>query len=66
LNGTVRRIYGLGPTRRAEVELKGEGAMNVVEINAPVSLSIGPGQLVNLRPTAHRLFEAEDAKQSLG
>lgn len=56
LNGTVKRIYGLGPTRRAEIELRSDGANSVVEVNAPSTLPISLGQMINLHPVAHRLF----------
>jgi sulfate transport system ATP-binding protein len=58
LNGTIRRIYGLGPTRRAEVELRGSDAGQLIEISAADSLPLHPGQVVNLQPSAYRLFAA--------
>ena len=55
--GQVMRIHGLGPARRIEVALRSaDGA--VIEIDAPRSGELAPGQAVGLKPRTYRIFAA--------
>jgi len=53
-SGTVTRIHGIGPARRVEVALEGDGA--VVEVDTRQASSPGAGQKVGLAPTRYRVF----------
>ncbi|MBX3551286.1 MAG: sulfate ABC transporter ATP-binding protein [Pseudolabrys sp.] len=56
LTGEVRRLYGLGALRRAEVALRTASGEHLVEISAPRALPVGVGQIVSLAPQSYRLF----------
>jgi sulfate transport system ATP-binding protein len=55
LNGTVKRVHGLGPARRIEVAL---GTNQIVEIDVPRIHNVGAGEVVGLAPRQYRLFSA--------
>jgi sulfate transport system ATP-binding protein len=55
--GRVTRIHGLGPARRIEVALRSEAGA-VIEIDAPRSGELAPGQAVGLKPRTYRIFAA--------
>jgi sulfate transport system ATP-binding protein len=52
--GVVRRIHGLGPARRIEVALQGDGG--VVELDLPRTTTVSAGETVGLRPRQFRIF----------
>jgi sulfate transport system ATP-binding protein len=54
--GTVRRIYGFGPTSRLDIAL-GNGS-DIVEINGPTGAAISEGQEIYLSPHQYRIFSA--------
>jgi len=56
LGGVVRRIHGLGPSRRVEVALGQSGTP--VEVDASHDCGLAPGQHVSLRPNRYRIFAA--------
>ena len=56
LKGVVRRILGIGPTRRVEIALGREGAETIIEVVALPGQPWRVGQLVGLRPDRYRLF----------
>jgi sulfate transport system ATP-binding protein len=56
LGGVVKRIHGLGPSRRVEVALGSAGA--AVEVDASHDCGLDPGQRVSLRPNRYRIFSA--------
>jgi sulfate/thiosulfate transport system ATP-binding protein len=58
LQGTVRRVHGLGPARRVEVAVRGDNSEHIVEIDAPREQAISPGQAVGLRLNDYRIFGA--------
>src|SRR5215510_8613645 len=58
LNGTVRRVHGLGPARRIEVELQTESDVHLVEVDAPRLQLIEIGQPIGLKPQSYRLYAA--------
>jgi sulfate/thiosulfate transport system ATP-binding protein len=53
--GRVTRIHGLGTARRLEVTLRSEDSA-VIEIDAPRSGELAPGQAVGLKPRSYRIF----------
>jgi sulfate/thiosulfate transport system ATP-binding protein len=54
LRGVVRRVHGIGPARRVEIEL---GSKNtIVEVDALRTQQWEVGQVVHLRPEQYRLF----------
>ncbi len=52
--GVVRRVHGIGPARRFEIELA--GGDNVIEIAAPQNGGLETGQTVGLSPQQYRIF----------
>jgi sulfate transport system ATP-binding protein len=56
LGGVVKRIHGLGPSRRVEVALGQSGTP--VEVDASHDCGFDPGQRVSLRPNRYRIFSA--------
>ena len=54
--GTVKRIFGFGPTLRLDVTL-GSGD-DTIEINAPPGAAISEGQEIYLAPQRYRVFGA--------
>jgi len=57
-SGTVRRVHGLGPARRIEVELQTESDVHLVEVDAPRLQLIEIGQPIGLKPQSYRLYAA--------
>jgi len=57
-NGTVRRVHGLGPARRIEIELQAESDVHLIEVDAPRLQLIEIGQPIGLRPQSYRLYAA--------
>jgi sulfate/thiosulfate transport system ATP-binding protein len=53
-SGVVTRIHGLGPARRIEVVLQGDGG--VVELDLPRTTTVSAGETVGLRPRQFRIF----------
>jgi sulfate transport system ATP-binding protein len=58
INGTVRRVHGLGPARRVEIALHAGEREHLVEVDAPRRLDIAIGQSVTLQPREYRIFPA--------
>jgi sulfate transport system ATP-binding protein len=56
LKGVVKRIHGIGPARRIEIELVGNQPQTVIEVDASRTQQWSIGQLVSLRPEQYRLF----------
>jgi sulfate transport system ATP-binding protein len=56
LTGVVRRMHGIGPARRMEIALGGEGPETIVEVVAMRAQQWRVGQVVGLRPQQYRLF----------
>jgi sulfate/thiosulfate transport system ATP-binding protein len=56
LKGVVKRIHGIGPARRIEIELGNEPAQTVIEVDASRSQQWRVGQVVSLRPEQYRLY----------
>jgi len=56
LKGVVKRIHGIGPARRIEIELVSDQPQTVIEIDASRSQQWQIGQSVSLRPEQYRLF----------
>ena len=61
LTGEVRRLYGLGALRRAEVALRTTSGEHVIEISASRTLPVGVGEVVSLAPQSYRLFPQDKA-----
>jgi sulfate/thiosulfate transport system ATP-binding protein len=57
-SGTVRRVHGLGPARRIEIELQAESDVHLVEVDAPRLHLIEIGQPIGLEPQNYRLYAA--------
>ena len=57
-SGTVRRVHGLGPARRIEIELQTESDVHLVEVDAPRLQLIEIGQPIGLKPQSYRLYAA--------
>jgi sulfate/thiosulfate transport system ATP-binding protein len=57
-NGTVRRVHGLGPARRIEIELQAENDVHLIEVDAPRLHLIEIGQPIGLKPQSYRLYAA--------
>jgi len=60
LQGSIRRVHGIGPARRIEVALGSEPAETIIEVDAPRVQQWQVGQLVRLRPEHYRLFPKPD------
>jgi sulfate transport system ATP-binding protein len=58
LKGVVKRIHGIGPARRIEIELGREPEQTIIEVDASRSQQWHVGQVVSLRPDQYRLFSA--------
>jgi sulfate/thiosulfate transport system ATP-binding protein len=58
LSGTVRRVHGLGPARRIEIELQAESDVHLIEVDAPRLHLIEIGQPIGLKPQSYRLYAA--------
>jgi sulfate transport system ATP-binding protein len=56
LKGVVKRIHGIGPARRIEIELVGDQPQRIIEVDASRSQQWSVGQMVSLRPEQYRLF----------
>jgi sulfate/thiosulfate transport system ATP-binding protein len=56
LKGVVKRIHGIGPARRIEIELTGDTTPTVIEVDASRTQQWQIGQVVSLRPEQYRLF----------
>jgi sulfate transport system ATP-binding protein len=56
LKGVVKRIHGIGPARRIEIELVGDQPQRIIEVDAARSQQWSVGQMVSLRPEQYRLF----------
>jgi sulfate transport system ATP-binding protein len=52
--GAVRRVLGIGPRRRVEIELA--GAETVIEVDASRVENLAPGLAVGLNPRQYRIF----------
>lgn len=53
LQGTVKRIHGIGAARRIEIQLLNG---TLIEIDASRNQSFAAGQLIGLRPQRYRIF----------
>ena len=53
--GRVAGVHGIGPARRIEIALPGDGG-SVIEVDATRALELEVGQLVGLRPRHYRIF----------
>jgi sulfate/thiosulfate transport system ATP-binding protein len=58
LRGVVRRVHGIGPARRVEIELGSNES--IVEVRAPRGRNPNIGEIVALRPEQYRLFPVAD------
>ncbi len=56
LKGVVKRIHGIGPARRLEIEIGNEQASRTIEIDASRSRQWHVGQAVSVRPEQYHLF----------
>ena len=54
LQGTVRRMHGIGPARRVEVALAESN--ETVELDVPRTVELAAGQLIGLAPLHYRIF----------
>jgi sulfate transport system ATP-binding protein len=54
LQGTVRRMHGIGPARRVEVALAASN--ETVELDVPRTVELAAGQLIGLAPLRYRVF----------
>jgi sulfate/thiosulfate transport system ATP-binding protein len=52
--GIVKRVHGLGPARRIEIALGNAGC--IVEIDAPRTPGLDPGQRIGLTPGRYQVF----------
>ncbi len=57
LQGTVRRVHGIGPARRVEVALA--ASSETIELDVPRSLELAPGQRLGLAPNRYKVFAAD-------
>jgi sulfate transport system ATP-binding protein len=57
LSGIVKRVHGLGPSRRVEVALGNSGT--AIEVDASHDCRFDPGERVSLRPSRYRIFGAK-------
>ena len=62
LQGTVRRMHGIGPARRVEVALAASN--ETVELDVPRTLELAAGQFIGLAPSRYRVFA--DAETAVG
>jgi sulfate/thiosulfate transport system ATP-binding protein len=58
LAGTVTRVHGIGPARRVEVVVPEHQREHVIEIDAPRSQLVVPGQPVGLQPRDYRIYSS--------
>jgi len=56
LSGVIRRVHGLGRTRRVEIALGESG--QIIEVDALQGNGFDPGQPVGLKPNRYRVFAA--------
>ncbi len=57
LQGTVRRVHGIGPARRVEVALA--ASSETIELDVPRTLELAPGQRLGLAPNRYKVFAAD-------